>query len=112
MIELTNETFDEVVAGSDRPVLVDFTAAWCPPCRAIAPVLDQIAVELADSLVVASLDVDHNLATANRYGVMAMPTLILFVAGEERLRLLGARGKGRLLAELSEALAPEGAPLA
>ena len=103
MIELTDATFDDLVAGADRPVLVEFTAEWCPPCKAIAPVLEGIAVELADGLAVASLDVDRNLATTNRYSVMAMPTLVLFVGGEERLRLVGARGRGRLLGELAAA---------
>jgi thioredoxin 1 len=101
MIELTDETFDDVVAGSDLPVLVDFTAAWCPPCRAMAPMLEELAVELADEMVVASLDVDRNPATTIRYGVMSMPTLVLFKGGEEQRRMVGARGKGRLLSELA-----------
>ena len=101
MIELTDETFDDLVGGSDVPVLVDFTAAWCPPCHALAPVLEEVAAELAGQMVVAKLDVDRNPATTLRYGVMAMPTLVLFEGGQERRRLIGARGKGRLLAELA-----------
>ena len=102
MIELNDTTFDDAVAGSNLPVLVEFTAEWCPPCRAIAPVLEEIATELAGELVVASLDVDRNPAATRRHDVTAMPTMIYFSGGIEQRRLVGARGKGRLLAELAE----------
>lgn len=101
VIPLTDATFDELVGSSDRPVLVDFTAAWCGPCRQLEPVLAAIADEQADRLVVGSIDVDVHLASAQRYGVMSFPTLIVFQDGEEQRRLVGARGKGRLLEDLA-----------
>ena len=98
--QLTDATFDEAVQGADRPVLVELTAAWCPPCRQLEPILDELAAERADDLVVASLDTDANLEVPRRLGVMSLPTMVLFVDGEERARLVGARGKGRLLEDL------------
>jgi thioredoxin 1 len=102
--ELTDKTFDEVVRGADRPVLVDFTAAWCGPCQKIAPILEELAVEQADNFQVAKIDVDANPETMLRYEVMSMPTLILFKDGEPAHRLVGARGKHNLLEHLADAL--------
>lgn len=102
--ELTDSTFDEVVGSADRPVLVDFTAAWCGPCKAIAPVLEDIATEQADRLQVAQIDVDANPRTTLRYEVMSMPTLILFKDGEPQRRLVGARGKHNLLEHLADVI--------
>ncbi|MDT0317289.1 thioredoxin [Streptomyces millisiae] len=102
--EVTDATFAEEVLGSDLPVLVDFTADWCPPCRMIAPVLDEVAREEAHRLRVVSVDVDHNPATAAAYQVMSMPTLMLFRAGEPVRSLVGARPKRRLLQELADDL--------
>ena len=90
---------------SDRPVLVDFTAAWCPPCRVMKPVLAELADE-RDDLRVVQLDVDADQRTAAEYGVLSMPTFILFKDGREVQRLVGARPKRRLEAELEAALAP------
>ncbi|TDC74656.1 thioredoxin [Streptomyces hainanensis] len=103
---ITDETFDAevLVASADLPVLVDFTADWCPPCRMIAPVLDEVAREEAGRLRVVSIDVDHNPATTAAYGVMSMPTLMLFRGGEPVKSLVGARPKRRLLAELADEL--------
>ncbi|MFD5315564.1 thioredoxin [Streptomyces sp. NPDC127098] len=102
--EVTDATFEAEVLGSDVPVLVDFTADWCPPCRMIAPVLDEVAREEAHRLRVVSVDVDHNPATAAAYQVMSMPTLMLFRAGEPVRSLVGARPKRRLLQELADDL--------
>mgnify|MGYP005819925475 CR=1 FL=1 len=102
--ELTDQTFDEVVRGADRPVLVDFTAAWCGPCQQIAPILEELAVEQQDNFQVAKIDVDTNPQTVLRYEVMSMPTLILFKDGEPARRLVGARGKHNLLEHLVDAL--------
>ncbi|MDQ3757230.1 MAG: thioredoxin [Actinomycetota bacterium] len=99
-ITLTDSTFDEEIQGADQPVLVDFWAEWCGPCKMIAPVLEEIAAEQGDKLRVAKLNVDENLDIARRFEVMSIPTLILFKEGQPQLRLIGAKGKGQLLQEL------------
>jgi thioredoxin len=92
--------FDAEVLEAERPVLVDFTAAWCPPCRVMKPVLDELAGE-RDDVRFVQLDVDANAATAARYGVMSMPTFMVFQGGEPVLTLVGARPKRRLADELA-----------
>lgn len=101
---VTDETFAAEVLQSPLPVLVDFTAAWCPPCRMIAPVLAQVAAEEGDRLKVVSLDVDSNPQTQAAYGVLSMPTLMVFRGGEPVKSMVGARAKAKLLRELSEVL--------
>jgi len=97
---LTDSTFDEAVASSTEPLLVDFWAEWCGPCKLIAPVLEQIATENAGALRIAKVDVDQNQQIARRFDVMSIPTLILFKDGIPQLRVVGAKGKGQLLEEL------------
>jgi thioredoxin 1 len=92
--------FDAEVLEAERPVLVDFTAAWCAPCRVMKPVLDELAGE-RDDVRFVQLDVDANAATAARYGVMSMPTFMVFQGGEPVLTLVGARPKRRLADELA-----------
>ncbi|OPF79248.1 thiol reductase thioredoxin [Streptomyces antioxidans] len=101
---VTDATFAEEVLAAGLPVLVEFTASWCPPCRMIAPVLAEIAREEGHRLKVVALDVDENPSTTNAYGVLSMPTLMLFRAGEPVRSLVGARSKRRLLEEFGEAL--------
>jgi thioredoxin 1 len=104
IVTLTTSTFDETVAGSDKPIVVDFWAEWCGPCKMIAPILGEIAGEQADNLTVAKLNVDENPDIAMRYNVMSIPTLLVFHKGEVAKRLVGAKGKGQLLQELGEFL--------
>lgn len=101
---LTDATFDEEIRGADAPVLVDFWAEWCGPCKMIAPILEEIASEHPDRIRIGKLNVDDNPAVAQRFEVMAIPTLILFKDGEPVKRLVGAKGKGQLLEELQEFL--------
>ena len=100
IIALTDATFDEEIANGSEPVLVDFWAEWCGPCKAIAPILEDIAGERQGKLRIAKVDVDTNAEIARRFEVMSIPTLILFKDGKPELRLVGAKGKGQLLEEL------------
>ncbi len=97
---LTDDTFDEELVAATEPVLVDFWAEWCGPCRMMSPVLEDIANERSGRLRVAKLNVDQNMELARRFQVMSIPTLILFEKGEVQLRLVGAKGKDQLLAEI------------
>jgi thioredoxin 1 len=98
---LSDASFDEHVKASDVPVLVDFWAEWCGPCKMIAPVLEEIAGEQAGKLSVAKLNIDDNLDVTRRFDVMSIPTLILFKEGEPATRIVGAKGKAQLMQEIS-----------
>jgi thioredoxin 1 len=98
---LTDATFDENVKGSDVPVLVDFWAEWCGPCKMITPVLEEIAEEQEGKVRIAKLNIDDNLDVTRRFDVMSIPTLILFKDGEPTARLIGAKPKAALLEEIS-----------
>lgn len=101
---VTDADFDTTVLGAGLPVLVDFTAGWCGPCRQIAPVLDAVAKEEAGRLRIVRIDVDANPATAIRYGVLSMPTLMVFRGGEPVKTIVGARPRRRLMEELADVL--------
>ena len=104
IVTLDDATFDEHVKSSDVPVLVDFWAEWCGPCKMISPVLEEIAEEHAGKIRISKLNIDDNLDVTRRYEVMSIPTLILFKDGEPKARLIGAKPKGQLLQEISEYL--------
>jgi thioredoxin 1 len=103
--EVTDNNFQAEVIESDVPVLVDFWAPWCGPCRAVAPVVEQIAEERGDQLKVVKLNIDDNQKTAVQYNVMSIPTLILFKHGEAAKTVVGAYPKKKLESELEPVLA-------
>jgi len=105
ILTLTDATFDEVVGGADTPLLVDFWAEWCGPCKMIAPTLEELAGEQRGKLSIGKLNVDDNPETARRFDVMSIPTLLVFKGGEPVKRLVGAKGKGQLLQDLAEYIA-------
>ncbi len=98
--ELNETTFDEVVNSSEEPVVVDFWAEWCGPCKMIAPILDEIAVEQEGKVRITKLNVDDVPAIAQRYGVMSIPTMLIFRDGEVDKRIVGAKPKAQLIEEL------------
>jgi thioredoxin 1 len=103
--DVTDQDFEERVLKSDEPVLVDFWAEWCVPCHMVSPVVEEIGQEKGESLRVAKLNIDENPEVTRRYGVMSIPTLMLFKGGEEKARVVGARGKEALLKEIDPHLA-------
>jgi thioredoxin 1 len=100
-VHVTDDTFEAEVIQSDMPAVVDFWAAWCAPCRMIAPILEEIAEEYDGKLKVAKLDVDQNPQVATQFGIMSIPTMILFKDGEAVERLMGYMPKERLLEKIT-----------
>ena len=104
IVTLTSSNFDETIKSNNTPMVIDFWAELCGPCRTIAPVLSEIAAEQKGKLTVAKLNVDEHGDIAQRYNVMSIPTLLVFDKGEMKKRLVGAKGKSQLLQELAEFL--------
>ena len=103
LLNITDQNFQDIISG-DRPVLVDFWAEWCGPCRLVAPHLEALATELPDKLTVAKLNIDDNPQSPATYGVMSIPTMILFKNGQEVQRIVGARPKAWLYKNIKEHL--------
>jgi thioredoxin 1 len=101
---VTDATFDTEVLGSDQPVLVDFWAEWCTPCKMIAPVLEEIAADNPDKLTIAKVNIDENPDIARRFQIMSIPTMSVFVGGEVKKQIVGARTKQVLLKDLESFL--------
>lgn len=99
---VTDNDFATEVLESSLPVLVDFWAEWCGPCRMVAPIVEEIGAENADKLKVVKLNVDENPGTARDYGIMSIPTLLVFRGGTAEKRIVGAKGKAQLLADLAD----------
>ncbi|HEX8496681.1 MAG TPA: thioredoxin [Actinomycetales bacterium] len=104
LLNTTDATFDTDVLASDKPVLVDFWATWCGPCRAMAPILDEIASEYGDKLQVAKIDTDANPGVTARYGITSIPTMNVYVKGELVKSITGAKPKPVLVKELADYL--------
>lgn len=104
VLTLTDSTFDEQVNSSSTPVVVDFWAEWCGPCKKVAPIVAELATEQAGKIQFAKLDVDANPEVSRRFNVMSIPTLIVFRDGKEAKRVVGAKGKHQLLDDLSDFL--------
>ncbi|MHB8859467.1 MAG: thioredoxin [Thermoleophilia bacterium] len=100
LVELTDANFESEVLQSDLPVVVDFWAEWCAPCRMVTPVIEELAIEMAGRIKVAKLNVDQNRETATKYDIMSIPTVILFEGGAVSKQVVGALPKESLLREL------------
>lgn len=101
LIQVTDAGFEDDVVKSDKPVVLDFWAPWCGPCRMMEPVLKELAEEYGDKIVVGKLNVDENPATAQKYEILSIPTLLIFSSGEVAKKLVGAMPKKRLVEELA-----------
>jgi thioredoxin 1 len=104
LLNVTDANFEDEVIGSDLPVLVDFWAVWCGPCHMVSPFVEQIGEEYKDRLKVAKLNVDENQSVPAKYGIMSIPTLLLFKGGEPKETIVGALPKDKIVAAISKHL--------
>ena len=104
LVTLSDADFTSTISG-DKPVLVDFWAEWCGPCKLIAPVLEEISAEYGDKITIAKLNIDENPQSPASYDVMSIPTMVVFQDGVEKKRIVGARPKAAMVSELSEFIA-------
>lgn len=102
LVQITDAGFEADVLGSDKPVVLDFWAPWCGPCRMMEPVLHEIAEEFGDKIVIGKLNVDENPAVAQKFDILSIPTLLVFVNGEVAKKIVGAKPKKALLDDLSQ----------
>ena len=102
-IAVTDDNFEELVLNSDKPVLLDFWAQWCGPCKSIGPILEDMSTERED-VIIAKMDIDDNPNTPTKYGVRSIPTMLVFKSGEELARTTGAKPKSQLAAWLDQSL--------
>lgn len=103
-VDITDATFETEVLQSDRPVVVDFWATWCGPCKMIAPILEEVARDMGDKVKIAKLDVDNNNKTSGKYNIMSIPSLLFFKNGQVVDQVIGAIPKAQLLARIEKAL--------
>jgi thioredoxin 1 len=104
IIEVTDANFDQTVLQSDQPVMVDFWAAWCGPCKALAPIVDEVANTYNGKIKVGKMDVDRNAATPQRYGIRGIPTLLIFKGGKVQEQIVGYVPKERIQQAIDKAL--------
>ena len=104
-VEITDSVFEESVLRSDKPVLVDFWAPWCGPCRMVAPIVEELSAEYEGKMTFAKLNTDENGEVPQKYQILGIPTLIIFKDGEEAARIVGARGKNALKQQIDAVLA-------
>lgn len=102
VLEITDGTFDSLVLKASKVVMVDFAASWCPPCKILEPIVKEVSATVGDKAVIAHLDIDESRETANRYGVLSVPTMIFFKGGKEQARLVGVNQKQTIIAKINE----------